>query len=529
MNNFFSVDQINEFLMKTVTKDFENMTSDEILSTLMTGVDAMRSEPLDKRTLYTGRDIQDVRDYLVNQVMTLTDKWTDFNESDTGMVLIELIAGLADILGFYLDKQTLECYITDVKQRKNGAAIMSLIGYKMSLTNSCITTGRFVLPETFDSDILIPRYTQVTAILADKSEIKYATQYDISIPAGTEAVEVPLIQGEVNTAYVPVGDLKDNQKIKLTAENIANGSMIVTIDGQEWEEIPDVVVDDVPGRKYSLFEDKHCEPYIYFHNNYKDYLPSDDSLKAEFKFLTSLGPDGRIKEGMISRIDSQIFAGKDDISSAIEVTNIEASSGGSERETLDHARVQSPKTLSMLGKAITLQDYHDMAMDRPGVLKCSALDWSVDDGKYVQVPYRVDMYIVPTDGGVVSSEQISQIKEYFNNQRIVSSMTLNVYSANYQKVDVAAKVYAVISEAKKESLRSMIETQIKNYFRPENLDFGSGIQPSNIITLIENTSEAVDYVELENPSGSSKLDLTQFPQLGEVKIEVIRNSTRMSD
>ena len=130
----------------------------------------------------------------------------------------------------------------------------------MSLTNSCITTGRFVLPEIFDSDILIPRYTQVTAVLADKSEIKYATQYDISIPAGTEAVEVPLIQGEVNTAYVPVGDLKDNQKIKLTAENIANGSMIVTIDGQEWEEIPDVVVDDVPGRKYSLFEDKHCEP-----------------------------------------------------------------------------------------------------------------------------------------------------------------------------------------------------------------------------------------------------------------------------
>ena len=114
----------------------------------------------------------------------MTDKWTDFNESDTGMVLVELMAGLADMLGFYLDKSTLECYITSVKQRKNGAGILALIGYKMKMTNSCVTTGRFVLPKVYEEDVVIPRYTQVTAVLADKSEIKYATQYAVLVPVG---------------------------------------------------------------------------------------------------------------------------------------------------------------------------------------------------------------------------------------------------------------------------------------------------------------------------------------------------------
>lgn len=528
MANFFSTSQVQEFLMKNINDTMQDMTPEDILSTLLDKLSDLTSESLDKRSLYTGRDIQDLRDYLVNQVMTLTDQWTDFNESDVGMVLIELIAGLGDMLGFYLDKQTLECYITDVKQRKNGSAILKLIGYEMFMTNSCVTTGRFVISEPYETDVLIPRYTQVSAQVGSDN-IRYATKYDVSIPAGADEAEVPLIQGEVHTSYISVNELKNNQKIQLAATDVANNSVIITIDGQEWTQVPDVVVDDVPGRKYSVFEDKHCVPYIYFHNSYKDYLPADTSVKAEIKFLVSLGPNGKIKAGLIDKIDTEIMHDGVNISSDIEVTNTDISSGGSTRETLDHARVQAPKSLSMLGKAITLSDYKDMALSIPGVLKCSPLDWSVDSGKYVSVPYQVDIYIVPTDAGDASTEQLTEIHDYFNDSRIVSSMTVNVYSAKYQTVDITARVYAVIAESRKESLRSSIETRIKEYFRPENLEFGSGIQPSNISTLIETTSEAIDYVELDEPSGTSTIDLTQFPQLGELHIEVIRTSTRSTD
>ena len=157
MSNFLSTSQVKSFLMSSINDGYTKMTADEILSTLLANLNAVEAEPIDKRTLYTSRDIQDIRNYLIDRIMELTDKWTDFNESDTGMVLVELMAGLADMLGFYLDKSTLECYITSVKQRKNGAGILALIGYKMKMTNSCVTTGRFVLPKVYEEDVVIPR------------------------------------------------------------------------------------------------------------------------------------------------------------------------------------------------------------------------------------------------------------------------------------------------------------------------------------------------------------------------------------
>ena len=57
---------------------------------------------------YTGRDIVSIRKELINTIPTLTDKWTDFNESDLGMVLIELMAGVQDMQNFYLDTQALK-------------------------------------------------------------------------------------------------------------------------------------------------------------------------------------------------------------------------------------------------------------------------------------------------------------------------------------------------------------------------------------------------------------------------------------
>lgn len=528
MSNFLSTSQVKSFLMSSINDGYTKMTADEILSTLLANLNAVEAEPIDKRTLYTSRDIQDIRNYLIDRIMELTDKWTDFNESDTGMVLVELMAGLADMLGFYLDKSTLECYITSVKQRKNGAGILALIGYKMKMTNSCVTTGRFVLPKVYEEDVVIPRYTQVTAVLADKSEIKYATQYAVLVPAGTQSVDIPLIQGIVTRSYVKVADLKKNQKIQLLVDgDIAEGSMIITIDDEEWVAVPDVVVDDVPGPKYSLFENKECKPYVHFHNSYLKYLPSDENQKAEFVYLTSLGPDGKIKEGMISRVDSPIKAEGSDISNSVEVTNIEIASGGSERETLDEARVQAPKTLSMLGKAIILSDYHDMAVGIPGILECSALDWSVDNGKYVQQPYVVKLYLIPTDAVEISDEQLAEVKAYFDDSRIPSSMTVQTYAANYNTVDVVARVYANVQEKNKEILRSQIESRVKEYFRPENLDFGEGIQPSNLITLIETTNYAIKYVELDSPiSSDESFDLTQFPRLGELHIEVLLTNGR---
>ncbi|HRT96263.1 MAG TPA: baseplate J protein, partial [Planctomycetota bacterium] len=57
------------------------------------------------RVNYTNKDYEAIRQELVQRIPTITDRWTDFNESDLGMVLLELFCGLGDMLLFYLDNQ----------------------------------------------------------------------------------------------------------------------------------------------------------------------------------------------------------------------------------------------------------------------------------------------------------------------------------------------------------------------------------------------------------------------------------------
>ena len=56
---------------------------------------------------YTGRDAIDIRRELVSLVPSLTEKWSDFNSSDLGVTIIELIAGAQDLQNFYFDNQVM--------------------------------------------------------------------------------------------------------------------------------------------------------------------------------------------------------------------------------------------------------------------------------------------------------------------------------------------------------------------------------------------------------------------------------------
>ena len=477
---------------------------------------------------YTGRDIQDIRDNLVKLVQKLdNNSWTDFNESDIGMAFIEIAAGLGDMLGFYLDKQALETYIDSVKQRRNGIAILGLVGYSPAMTNSCVTTATVKIAAQ-EKDIYIPRYTRLSGSY-NKTTIFYYTKEDAIISAGDTIIKIPVIEGVLNRANSTVGTLKTSQKIYINSSDVARGTMkIVVGEDDEWTQIDNVLYDDTASKTYSVFEDKDCKPYVLFNNAWLALLPEDDSTSVHFTYLTSLGTYGKISKNVLSSIDSEnvFYADGTKIDSSIieYVTNDDLSSGGSERETLDHARTYAPYTFRMLGKAIVLNDFYFMTMTIPGVLKCRAVDWSVDDSYYVEDPYRVLIYIVPTDGGNCSEEFLQEITNYYmneNDHRCLSSVQVEVMTAQYLVVNISATIYTTASSNDTNDLRSEIMTAIEEYFKPENLSFGQGVAQSNLIALIQDSSSKVVRLTLESPEVDYELNKVQFPQLGTVDLKFI--------
>ena len=50
---------------------------------------------------YTNKDYDSLRRELLARVPQLTDRWTDFNASDLGVVLLELFCGIGDMLAYF--------------------------------------------------------------------------------------------------------------------------------------------------------------------------------------------------------------------------------------------------------------------------------------------------------------------------------------------------------------------------------------------------------------------------------------------
>src|ERR1039457_645824 len=105
------------------------------------------------RLPYVNKDYDSIREELLARIPQLTDRWTDFNVSDLGVVLLELFSGIADMLAYYIDAQAAECYLPTARQRSNIINLCSLIDYKLHGPVAASTRIAFTLSEPLAEDI----------------------------------------------------------------------------------------------------------------------------------------------------------------------------------------------------------------------------------------------------------------------------------------------------------------------------------------------------------------------------------------
>lgn len=88
---------------------------------------------------YTSKDFTSIKNDLIAAIPALSDTWTSRDDGDPGIVLVNLMAALGDMISYNNDKQSLEYYASTVTQRKNAVKLFELIGYQMHWFKSAIT------------------------------------------------------------------------------------------------------------------------------------------------------------------------------------------------------------------------------------------------------------------------------------------------------------------------------------------------------------------------------------------------------
>ena len=92
---------------------------------------------------YLAKDYASFRQALLDFIPTRMPTWTERNEADIGMMVLELLAATADNLSYMQDRVANEAFLSSATQRRSVAGHLALIGYQMDEGASAYTWLQF--------------------------------------------------------------------------------------------------------------------------------------------------------------------------------------------------------------------------------------------------------------------------------------------------------------------------------------------------------------------------------------------------
>jgi len=463
------------------------------------------------RLPYINKDYDAIRQELLARIPQLTDRWTDFNASDLGIVLLELFAGVGDMLAYYLDAQAAECYLPTARRRQSIIDLCALVAYRLHGPVAATTRLRLTLAQPATKSITIPAGTVCRAPAdGDIAANPFETMAAITISAGQSSAEVDAWQGtrQIDTAQTTGHAL---QRITLSTTDVAQGSVTVTIAGVVWQTVDHFADSGPTDRHIRLDRDGLDQTTLRFGDGKAGAIPGAGQT-ITVSYLVTGGPMGNLAPDRITELPTPIMINGQPVT--VAVTNPIPATGGADAETMEHARMVAPATVRSTWKAVTKADYLALCEAFPGVAKAQILD--LNDDTTLRV-YTVRIIIAPEGGGLASPSLKAALLSFLEERRLVT-VEVTLDDPIYRTVPVQADLYTYPGE-RTEEVRQRAERALAEYFAFETQTFGQAVYHSDLIALLDGVP-GVSHVTLRQPEGDVLLGARELATLGTVTLNI---------
>ena len=342
---------------------------------------------------YTGRDYYAIREELIARIQSRIPEWTASDPADFGVALVEAFAYLGDLMSYYIDRTANESFIGTATQRQSVLNIAQTYGYTPAGYRQAYTTLTFI--NTSASEITIPAGSIISGdvVIADTVQTLYFTTAsdvavqeqvgDIAGTADTTAYEgrsVILVSDNANTNGELIGTSAGfpSMTFELGETPVVDGSVEIYVqDGDvysKWTQVPHLLDYGPTDLVFTTYLDENDKVYIEFGDGVSGVIPTLYS-EIRAKYTVGGGELGNVLPDTLTTIyyipgltEGQTTA----IQGVMTVTNSVTAIGGSNPETTDQVRISAPLSLRANNRAVTLQDYADLALGVSGVGKASA-------------------------------------------------------------------------------------------------------------------------------------------------------------
>lgn len=455
---------------------------------------------------YDSRSYEEVRDDLVALIPAFCPEWTDHNPSDMGIVLLQLFAAAADVMHFYADRAAGEAFLPTAIKRESVINLLKLIDYQMRSASSATVDLTFTLAQAQVVDVTIPEGTRCQSTGADA--VTFVTTEELVIAAGDLTGTVGAIEGTPFDEN-PVGVSNGNafQQFVVTANPVVDASIDVLVDEsgtgssyELWTRVDNFIDSVGTDEHYRILRDANEVVTIEFGDNSQGKIPITGSL-VRMTGRVGGGIRGNVGANIVTVVADTIYAGITPI--VVNVTNADAAVDGEDRETIEEAKIQGPRSLRALGRAVSLSDYEALTQAQDGVLRAKAsLNGPTNE---------VFVYVLPPGGGPISTELKERLEAYLLSVNCVGT-DVEVFSAEYIDIEldgvVTVKTNYLLTE-----VEAAVDAKLAEFFAltSEYVGFGKSVFLSDLYRAIDEV-DGVDHVDLTalNIDPMSTLRLVQW-------------------
>jgi len=263
-----------------------------------------------------------------------------------------------------------------------------------------------------------------------------------------------------------------------------------------WHEVPDFFGSGSRDRHYVV---NHLSGEISFGDGLRGLVPPAGIGNIRIaRYRTGGGEFGNRPANTITQL-------KTTIPYVDKVTNVEPANGGANAEPLESLVRRAPRTLRHRGRAVTVEDYEDLAMlASPRVARATCVplhDLASDPDAKDPRPGKISLIIVPRSKDAKPTptmELIGRVQSYVDERRIATA-DLVIVGPEYVRVDVEAEIAVETLEGASDVRHKVIET-LSRFLHPltgglsgEGWNFGRKPYDSDLYALIE-AIPGVDHV-----------------------------------
>jgi len=312
----------------------------------------MATKGISKDVKYLNKDFSAFRDGLIEFAKTyFPNTYNDFNESDPGMMFIEMASYVGDTLSYYMDEQFKESMLAFAEEKKTIYEIAQGYGYKpRQASPSSVMLDVFQTVPADPNNVKdekrqpnedycmhIPAGMQATStngtifrttgdvVFSDSGSTSprqddiFEVDDDSNITKWLLKKQVKAVSGTVTKDYVSFGAAEQYKRIALEKNPVLEILSVTDSDGSKWYEVPFLAQDTV----YADFQNtENNSPDLVNGRNFAPFLLK--LVKTSKRFKTYIRPDGktelRFGSGTSTSSDEEIIPNPSSVGSNLPGT-----------------------------------------------------------------------------------------------------------------------------------------------------------------------------------------------------------------